>query len=322
MSTEEYHPALDDPTAWVPYRYHPSNVAAIIFVVAFSATTLLHVFQLFKKRTWYFIPLVVGGIFEIVGFIGRILSHNDLWALGPFSRQVMQSLLILIAPALFAASIYIILGRIILLVDGERYALVRQKWLTKIFVAGDVFSFLLQGAGNALHTGEKLIIAGLFTQLFFFAIFVIVGGIFHYRLVNDNPLQKRMKPRTNGTHRHISSTSSSTPIAGQQLMLNRLPWKRHLYNLYLTSGLIMVRSIFRVVEYLQGNAGYLLSHEVFLYVFDAVLMLAVMVLFNWSHPSEVTEAYNKRQMSAPTSELQDMRNQYMGHDLESGREGS
>lgn len=50
--------------------------------------------------------------------------------------------------ALFAASIYIILGRIILLVDGERYSLVRQKWLTKLFVAGDVLSFLLQGAGE------------------------------------------------------------------------------------------------------------------------------------------------------------------------------
>jgi uncharacterized membrane protein YraQ (UPF0718 family) len=62
----------------------------------------------------------------------------------------MQSLLILLAPALFAASIYIILGRIILLVDGERYSPVRQKWLTKVFVTGDVFSFLLQGAGMCL----------------------------------------------------------------------------------------------------------------------------------------------------------------------------
>jgi hypothetical protein len=82
---------------------------------------------------------------EIIGFTGRILSHNDLWALGPF---IMQSLLILIAPALFAASIYIILGRIILLVDGEEYSLVRRKWLTKVFVVGDVLSFMMQGAGT------------------------------------------------------------------------------------------------------------------------------------------------------------------------------
>jgi hypothetical protein len=162
MSDNTYHPALDDPTAYVLYRYIPSQVAAIIFVVIFGLTTFAHIFQLIQKRTWYFIPLVIGGLctvtsysgirshaltfrtVEVIGFIGRFLSHNDVWALGPF---IMQSLLILVAPALFAASIYIILGRIILLVDGERYSLVRLKWLTKIFVAGDVLSFLLQGSG-------------------------------------------------------------------------------------------------------------------------------------------------------------------------------
>ena len=82
---------------------------------------------------------------ETVGFIGRYLSHNDIWALGPF---IMQSLLILVAPALFAASIYIILGRVILMVDGERYSLIRQKWLTKTFVAGDILSFMMQGSGK------------------------------------------------------------------------------------------------------------------------------------------------------------------------------
>jgi hypothetical protein len=235
----------------------------------------------------------------------------------------MQSLLILVAPALFAASIYIILGRIILLVDGERYALVRRKWLTKMFVAGDVLSFMLQGAGTstnmnaeqrmqwltycigggiqaagtleALHTGEKLIIAGLFCQLFFFAFFIVVAGIFHYRLVNNKPFQKRIQ------HQQLSSS----------IPLYDLPWKRHLYNLYLTSGLIMIRSIFRVIEYLQGNAGYLLSHEVFLYVFDAILMLTVMVMFNWVHPSEVTEAWHSRKRDSESQELRNVRAEYL-----------
>lgn len=57
--------------------------------------------------------------------------------------------------------------------------------------------------------------------------------------------------------------------------------------LYTGSFLIMVRSIFRAVEYLQGFDGYLLRHEAYLYVFDAVLMFLVMVLFNWIHPAEI-----------------------------------
>lgn len=39
------------------------------------------------------------------------------------------------------------LGRIIMMVKGERFALIRVNWTTKIFVAGDVLSFLMQASG-------------------------------------------------------------------------------------------------------------------------------------------------------------------------------
>jgi hypothetical protein len=178
------------------------------------------------------------------------------------------------------------------------------------------------GTLSGLHTGEKIIIAGLFVQIFFFGFFIIIAGMFHYRLVNDKPLQKRSILGKGRRHHQVASTSSSVPITSPYATLSNLPWKRHLYNLYLTSGLIMVRSIFRIIEYLQGNAGYLLSHEVYLYIFDAVLMVAVMVLFNWFHPSEVTEAYHKRLMDTDAAELQQVRDGYMGLDAERGVEES
>lgn len=62
----------------------------------------------------------------------------------------MQAMALLIAPALFAASIYMSLGRIILLVDGEAHSIIKKKWLTKIFVTGDVLSFCMQSAGTSL----------------------------------------------------------------------------------------------------------------------------------------------------------------------------
>ena len=71
-----------------------------------------------------------------------------------------------------------------------------------------------------------------------------------------------------------------------------VPWRKHLNILYAASVLIMIRSIFRVVEYLQGFSGYLLSHEVYLYIFDAILMLFVMVILNVFHPSEVVALVN------------------------------
>ena len=132
------------------------------------------------------------------------------------------------------------------------------------------------GTEKGMKIGEKLVLVGLFLQLFFFAIFVIVAGTFHYRLERSLPLKK-----------HKGAAPSNVDV-------HALPWKRHLVALYLASGLILVRSTFRVIEYLMGNAGFLLRKEVFLYVFDAVLMLAVMLIFNWVHPSQVTEAYRER----------------------------
>ncbi|PVH97369.1 RTA1-domain-containing protein [Periconia macrospinosa] len=276
MANGEPHD-INDTGRFVFYRYEPSIAAAVIFIVLFAITTLLHIYQIIRRRTWYFIPLAVGGIFEAVSYAARVASAKDQWALTPY---IVQSLLSLVAPALFAASIYIILGRIILLVDGERFSLVRKTWLTKLFVAGDVLSFLIQGAGGGLQgssngkesttkLGENLIVVGLFVQLAFFGAFVIVSGIFHFRLVRS---------------RHSHSVK-----------IDALPWKRHLVTLYVTGGLILVRSVFRVVEYLQGNAGYLLRHEAYLYVFDALLMFVVMVAFNVVHPSQVTEAWQERQ---------------------------
>lgn len=109
-------------------------------------------------------------------------------------------------------------------------------------------------------TGEKIVIGGLFLQIIYFGLFVISAGIFHFRI-----------------RKH------ATP----QFLRLRRTWLKHIYALYGTSLLILVRSIVRVVEYLQGVDGYLLANEVFIYVFDAALMLVVLLIFHFAHPSEV-----------------------------------
>ena len=84
--------------------------------------------------------------------------------------------------------------------------------------------------------------------------------------------------------------------------------------LYLASALIMIRSVFRVVEYLQGNNGYLLRHEVYLYIFDAFLMLVVMCLFNWVHPAEITDLHQNRLSGRNMYEM-DTHNSCQQHDI-------
>ena len=170
----------------------------------------------------------------------------------------MQSTLILIAPALFAATIYMILGRLIRVLGAESLSIIPVSWMTKIFVAGDVISFFMQAGGGGLQAsgnhdiGQKIIIGGLFVQIIMFSIFLVTAIVFHC---------KALKQPTG-------------------IMLSSIVnWRRHLHILYITSTLILIRSIFRVVEYLQGHDGYLVSHEIFLYVFDSLLMFLVMLIF-------------------------------------------
>lgn len=55
----------------------------------------------------------------------------------------------------------------------------------------------------------------------------------------------------------------------------------------------MIRCIYRVVEYIQGKTGYIMSHEAFIYVFDASLMFIVMLLFNVMDPTRVTVRFHR-----------------------------
>lgn len=45
---------------FVFYHYEPSMVGAVIFIGVFGLSGLLHIWQLVRARTWYFIPFVIG----------------------------------------------------------------------------------------------------------------------------------------------------------------------------------------------------------------------------------------------------------------------
>jgi hypothetical protein len=238
-----------------------------LYVSLASGWSFFAKFQSFHYLSINFLLTLL--LVETIGYVGRCLNANETpnWTLVPY---VMQSLLILLAPTLFAASIYMVLGRIIRLVDGEKHSLIRVSRLTKIFVGGDVLSFLAQSGGGGIlsnaktssnvNLGQNVITAGLGIQVLFFGLFIVVAVVFHLRI--------RKSP---------SARSSSTTI----------PWQRHLVVLYTACLLILVRSVFRIAEYVLGQDNVLLSHEIYAYIFDAALMFQAMIVFNVYHPSAI-----------------------------------
>ncbi|PKX97944.1 RTA1 domain-containing protein [Aspergillus novofumigatus IBT 16806] len=228
------------------YRYDPSIGAAVVFVLLFLVGSCIHTYQVARTKTWFFVPFILGGYFEWIGYIGRAISgtQSPNWTVQPY---IQQTLLLLIAPTLFAASIYMELGRIVLLTNGDIHCWIRRRWLTKIFLLGDIISFIMQGAGggimasgsaSALSTGEHIIIGGLVVQLIWFSLFLGTTIKFHIG-VQNGPTRKVV---------------NSQP-----------PWERHIYAMYSGSLLIFP----------------------YMYIFDGVLMLLNMGVFAWIHPSEI-----------------------------------
>lgn len=214
---------------------------------------------------------------EAIGYLGFALAHDKTNQLLPF---IIQSVFILVAPALLAATVYMILGRLIVRVpSGPPCSLIRPGWLTKTFVIGDVFSFLLQASGGGMMAmegkadlAENILLVGLFVQIVMFGLFVVVAVAFHVRY-------SRMLA-VSGAY---GSVSSNIP--------NGIPWLKVLYMLYAVSLLIMVRSIFRVIEYILGQDGYPLNNQWTLFVFDSLLMFLVTLLFFvMFHPNDMVGA--------------------------------
>ncbi|KAI2766214.1 hypothetical protein DTO012A8_8563 [Penicillium roqueforti] len=257
-------PELQTYKGYYLWHYVPSRAAAVIFLLLFLAATAYHTWKIWKLKTYFCICFAIGGFFEFIGYCARTSAYDKTGRMMPFC---IQNVFILLGPALFAASIYMVLGRIITAVKGERHSLIPVRWLTKLFVTGDVLSFLIQGgaAGMMISSdlasiGNKLVILGLIVQVAFLGFFIVSMVMFQVRI-----------------HRHPT----------HEVFSEDLRWKWHLNTLYLVSLLIMVRSIFRVAEYIMGNDGYLLQNEWPAYVFDATLMWIVMVTFGVRFPSEV-----------------------------------
>ena len=114
--------------------------------------------------------------------------------------------------------------------------------------------------GSTQKNGQYAITGGLFIQVLFFGFFILVSAIFHIR---------------------ISKRPTVRSITVQ------VPWQRYLLILYVASTFILIRSTFRIAEYVQGQDGSLLKTETYLYVFDATLMFLTMTLFNTFHPSKI-----------------------------------
>jgi hypothetical protein len=256
------------------YHYTPNRWVSVHYAVLFLLTLGFEIYSVVsavksfktdvasKHRRRYVgikVPLMIGVLLEAIGYFARAIS-NDTKAMMPY---VIQSVMLLVAPAFIVATIYMCLGETIKILKAENYSVIPVKYLAKIFVAGDVLSLIIQSSGGVMMVngpsdlGKKLIGIGLFVQVTFFGCFIIVMTLFSCR-IHGNPTVVSSSLKHNG------------PAFGN--------WKHGLAVLIISSVLILMRSVYRTVEYVQGIDGYPQSYEVFLFAFDSVLILISAVI--------------------------------------------
>ncbi|KAL4980298.1 RTA1 like protein-domain-containing protein [Aspergillus desertorum] len=266
-----FHPGVNGSSPWVEfYPYNPSLPAGYAFMAVFGIATLTHLVLVIPYRAAYFIPFFLGGICETFGYYGRARSHNNRTGIGPWAQQQM---LLLCAPPLLSASIYMTLSRLMTALDAEEHSPIRPKKLTVLFVLNDTICLPTQlvGAGlqvtgqeQVISIGNKAVLAGLAFTLVVFGWFIWVAARFHRRL-----------------GAHPTATSLDEGVAN---------WRVYMRVLYGVCGCMVVRNLVRTIEFGSPHGADVRRREGYVYVFDAALMACVMLLWVVWHPGRLVKA--------------------------------
>lgn len=252
---------------FIIYGYTPSAVLAILAIVLFALSSAAHTYQLFRYRAFYFsVPMVLGCVFEIIGYIARTLSAKK----NPYRLIffILQYFFVVVAPVFFSASIYAVLSFLINSTSREYSPVFTPKVIVALFVTSDVIATIVQVAGAALIgsaesngkspvTANNILLAGLAFQVASFCLYLVLLSIF---------LQRAWKV--------LSARKGMKLFLGCYLV---------------ATIMIYLRTCFRLAETSEGVFGKLMTHEVYFGCLEFMPVIVAVLLFNLSHPGRIVK---------------------------------
>ncbi|KAI1144610.1 RTA1-domain-containing protein [Hypoxylon sp. FL0543] len=275
------------------YDYNPSKAVAGVCAALFGITFIWSTFMTFRKRAWVWTVQLLAILMEIVGYADRIASAAKP---SDMNLYAVQFCVIILAPVLMAGVIYVVFGRIVFhVVPAEqrttRLLWIPPRWITPIFVSCDIVALLVQLIGavsvsstqatdedaeNKLKIGKDVALAGLAIQMGAFGLFTVIAARFHFTSQRfEANLKWRLDEVDGGKAVFVKGTS-------KKLNPN---WRHLLYALNISCILILIRSVFRVVEFAEDSSGAVSTHEVYMYVLDTLPIFLVVVSFCFFFPA-------------------------------------
>ncbi|KAJ5682403.1 hypothetical protein N7462_005568 [Penicillium macrosclerotiorum] len=268
------NPGGKNDTSVIIYGYTPSIVLAGIAAAWFFLHLILHTTQIWRYRSWWWMTFSTGLVFEIIGYIARSLSaKKDPYNLIYF---VLNYFFVVTAPVFLAAGVYTVLSALISRL-GNGYSFLRPTVILGFFITSDVISTIVQIAGAVLvgvkesrrqnpETANNILLAGLAYQVFAMSIFVVLMTTFQ--------LRARRRIKEQGFRVFCLSFSVSTLL-------------------------VYMRTIFRLIETAEGLGGKLSTHEVYFACLEFAPIALVALLFCIWHPGRCLGA----QVRAHTEKL-------------------
>lgn len=188
------------------YYYDPSLGAAILFTILYTPPFLWHLWSVTVaprtrgySRTLFYIPMIIGAAFEILGYAVRCASTQNPEDVGLYASSAT---LIVLAPVFICASLYMLIARLVPSTtdndpsgqegaEGEkdqkklRILWIKPRWLPRLFVGSDIFSLLLQSSGSVIalsndwegeekDIGLAVLITGLVLQVVTVTFFLVI----------------------------------------------------------------------------------------------------------------------------------------------------
>lgn len=252
-----------------PYGYVPTRYVTLIFLVWFGVSTMLHIFQAIKARTWFMTyTVVLAGIGEALAWGGRLWSSYEPSSEDPFMMQITTAV---ISPTPLLAATFIITG-IIITQLGPSYSRLPPRLYSAIFLTSDLIALVVQAVGGALASiqddpsmGANIMLGGIVFQTVVIIVYSIVTSEFLWRYLKDKPIANRPSAKT-----------------GRGFLYTKLKWM--IAALGASTVLLFIRAIYRIIELSEGWSGTVITTEWYFNVFDGVPVGLAFTLLNVCHP--------------------------------------
>lgn len=243
------------------FHYRPNVWAALAHTILFSLATVIFAYlnYIYARRTdnpsKYMHILTFTGLMEAVGYGFRIYTIQSASLTG----FIITTLLILISPIALAVVNYVVVGKL-LRASGKQIGFLKANHITRLFLASDVFSFLMQGGAGGLlaskdptmqDIGKNVVLVGLAIQTLFFTAFVLISVYIafsrRFALIHVDAL----KPVFSG--------------------------------LFLTITCLYIRNIYRFVEFASGVESPIVTSELIFNMFETLPIFVSFCIYGINH---------------------------------------